>query len=217
MALSYSGWTTHKQCPQKYKFSYVLKLPRDFSHPAAQRGTDIHNSIDKYVLGEADRLHPEIPVNYAQWLHGLRQYEPMPEMKFAVDENWKLTDWEDKAAKWRGLMDLKLTPQPQDSEVRVYEWKTGKIYDDHAYQSELYGTIALGLHPEKSSAIVSNVYFDQGKKHDREYRQVDLDGLRMLWDRRHKDVTNDDIYPANPGFYCRWCDFSKAKGGPCQF
>ena len=214
MRLSYSGWKTWDTCAAKYKYSYIDKLPRGPSHPAAARGTEIHGTIDKYLMGEVDEVHPEIKAKYGQWLQGLRDsdHELLPERKFAFTENWEETDFNDPDAAWRGLLDLLVHPVGE-----TFEWKTGGIYDEHGLQAELYGLTTLLLYPNNSQVTITNVYLDKFKTKKRTYNRDDLPSLLAMWDHRREDLINDTLHSPNPGWYCRFCDFSKAQGGPCQF
>ena len=216
MRLSYSGWKTWDTCAKKYHYSYDLKLPRkpmDHDSPAA-RGTRIHGSIDKYLEGKADAVHPEIQKKYGLWFQGLRDadHELLPEHKFAFTPDWEPTQFNSPGAAWRGLLDLYVKP-----DIEIFEWKTGGIYDEHEYQAELYGLTALTLHPNLPQVTITNVYFDKYKTKKRTYSQVDLGGLQAMWTQRRQDVIQDTIRPENPGWYCRYCDYSKRNDGPCRF
>ena len=217
--LSYSAWKTWDQCPAKYRFSYIEKLPRKPAGPAAARGTEIHNSVDQYLTKKIEEPHEEITHRYGQWLMQLRELPQKlePEKRWAVDKDWNLCDYKDPEAVWRGFIDLHIPMLPGETIVDEYEWKTGKIYDDHKYQANLYSVIALVMEENAQLARVTNVYFDQGKTTVTELPREDFEGQKFLWDQRHADLHKDDILPPNPGWYCRYCDFSRENGGPCTF
>lgn len=218
MSLSISGWNTWDQCPAKYRYSYVEKRPRGPSHPAAARGTEIHASVDQFMQGKSEEIHPEIRFRYGQWLSSLRMHRPMPEMKFAVTKNWEWCDFEDPDRMWRGIIDLACDMSEGERVVDLYEWKTGQIYDSHKYQAELYALIGLVKWENADLSRVTNVYFDQKQNTPpAEMRREDLEGYKMMWLERYNQVMDDDIYPANPGWYCRYCDHSRGNHGPCQF
>jgi len=218
MRLSYSGWSTHNKCPAQYKYSYIDKLPRGEMGDAAKRGTEIHDGVEAFLTGATDGPPMQVRHTYGQWLDGLRRGRKLhPELKWAVTPQWQLTDFDNTEAAWRGVMDLYVNPTESSIGLDIYEWKTGQIYPEHALQAELYGTIGLTMLPEIPCVTVTNVYFDKKKNVVREYKREDEQGLRALWNRRSKDVARDTDHSPNPGMYCRWCDFSRAKGGPCQF
>ena len=48
---SYSRLGTYESCPKKAYYSYVEKIPQE-QHPAAQRGTRIHQLAEDYIVGK---------------------------------------------------------------------------------------------------------------------------------------------------------------------
>ena len=215
MAHSYSSWSTHEKCPAKYKYSYIDKLPRSPPGPAAARGTEIHNAVETVLRGGEPAGGTPTPAGYKNWLRGLTEYTLHPELKWSVGEDWQPVPYAE--AVWRGYMDLLIAPEEGENVLNIYEWKTGKVYPEHAHQAELYALVGHSLYPEVATVMVTNVYFDQGKSVEREYEAAHVEGIQAVWNRRRKNVERDDIHPANPGFYCRFCDYAKDKGGPCLF
>jgi hypothetical protein len=217
MRLSYSGWSTYDKCPAKYKYSYIDKLARSEPGEAAQRGTKIHDSVEKFFQ-EGTPVSVEIRDTYQPWLESLaEEANCAPEWEWGVNDIWGHADFKDDNAAWRGFFDLKAVPLARGDELYVYEWKTGKIYDDHAHQSSLYAAVGLCLHPWASSVTVTNVYFDQGKNVERKTTRKELPAVIDIWNSRRQQVMNDDLMSPTPSFACRWCNFSKANGGPCRF
>lgn len=217
--LSYSAWKTWDLCPAKYRFSYLEKLPRKPPGPAAARGTEIHASVDEYLSKKTEAVHPEISRGYGQWLMQLRElpHKMVPEKRWAVNSDWEPCDYKDPEALWRGFIDLHIPMQEGEVVSDNYEWKTGKVYDDHKYQANLYATVALVLEENAQLARVTNVYFDQNKTTVTEVTREDHEGAKFLWKQRHEELHRDDIFPPNPGWYCRYCDFGRENGGPCTF
>jgi len=220
MPHSYSSWSTFNKCPARYKYSYIEKVPvpEGEPHPAMARGTEIHDSIEQYVLGEQEYLHPDIHQKYGQWVFGLREsYECAPELRFAMTRNWKPTKWDAKNAWVRGFLDLKLE---SDEDLIVYEWKTGRMYDDHQDQRFLYGMVALQLFTGYSTATVHGVYFDQKRKDwpdPENYDRENLPFMQAEWTKRFTRLETEEVFPPNPTFLCKYCPFSTEAGGPCQF
>lgn len=217
MVHSYSKWLTWHQCPAKYNYSYNLKLPRTPIGPAGQRGTDIHESVDNYILGKVDRMHNDIHKDWGAYIAPLTQWECAPEEEWAVTKKWLPVPFNDEKAWARGKFDLR---HRNDTELHIKEWKTGKVYDEHAYQKHLYATVALVLFPAYNSVVVQGVYFDQPKKKQpqpEEHSRADLPIMKMTWQDRFKRLEQDKDFNPNPSFMCRYCDFSAAKQGPCRF
>lgn len=218
MRFSYSKWATYQQCPAKFKYSYIDKLPRTPPGPAAQRGNDIHNSVEQFMLGNNERLHDDIHSSFGQWLYSIRETtNTQPELKFTLDKDWNFINHNSKEDTYvTGFIDL--CTDEEDDNVHIYEWKTGRVYDSHIEQRFLYGTIGLLLFPKCNSVTVHGVYFDQKKSPPpNTYHQETLDYSIETWDKRFSKVEQDEDYNPNPNFLCKYCDFSKDKGGPCPF
>lgn len=218
MSLSISGWNTWDQCGKKYYYSYVEGRPRGPAHPAAARGTEIHNSVEKFMLKETEDLHPEIRRRYGQFFMQLRHHNPIPEIKWAVNQNWEPCEFDDPDRMWRGVIDLACDMNEGEKILDLYEWKSGRLYDSHKYQMELYALIGLVKWENAELARCTNVYFDQpNDPPPLEINRKDIEGYMMIWRKRYEDVMKDEIYAENPGWYCRYCDHSRQNNGPCRF
>ncbi len=214
---SYSRLSTFTQCPAKYNWSYVDKVDVErISSPAMERGTKIHNSLEAFVKRETEILHPDIHEHYGQFMFSIREnYECFPESRWAFDWLLRPCAYDEPMCMIRGFMDLKFVPE--NDNVQVYEYKTGKIYDEHAHQRWIYGVAALLEHPEKKGVDVTTVYLDQKKNVKtfypshmlREYKPMLIDEIR--------EVDECEEFIPKPQFLCRWCNFSKQNGGPCSF
>lgn len=210
MSWSLSSLGTWEQCGLKYKLKYVDKIS-DRPSEAATRGTDNHALIEAYLKGEVAIL-PSVLSFYQSFLSGLKLYPVFPEHRIALDKNWSLVDWKD--GWFRCVLDLKLI---DGTGAVVYDWKTGKMYDDHYDQKELYALAVLSENPEITRVRSVHVYLDLNKHTERTYERSDLISRRQGWEARVSKMEADKEYIPNPSWKCRFCSFSKFKGGPCQF
>lgn len=187
---------------------------------AASRGVDLHKSVEDFVLGTLSVLPPEISF-YTQFLTGLRQHEIYPEHKVSLTKEWTPTPWNE--AWYKGVLDLKLISERNDESqplaAIVYDWKSGKIYPDHDDQKSLYSLATFSEHPTVLSVRAMHVYLDLGQTREKAYHRDQVPELRKQWETRVAILEGTpplDMIP-NPGYYCRWCSFSRGNGGPCRF
>ena len=206
---SYSALATYKQCPAKYKYAYVDKLPRGDRHEAAVRGDDIHQSIEDYIAGNRDDVHIDI-VQHLGFFEQLRDLGALPETKFAVDRNWQPCDYDSDQRLLRGKIDIEL---PQ---VALYELKTGKEYPEHVSQMQLYGLVKL-IEWETDNIDVIIFYLDSGKYKSISYKKDMVGSYKYFWDLQIEELEKDQSWMTNPTYLCRWCPYGKEKGGPCPF
>lgn len=212
MSFSLTKVTTHEKCALKYKFRYILNLP-ETRGPAATRGVNLHKNIEDYIR-ESIPLPAELN-HYQAWLASMQGPNSYPEHKIAVDDKWQLCGWEDPDCYIRSILDLKYVVS--DVSVAIYDWKSGKVYDDHDDQKRLYSAMTLAEHPDALEFRAIHVYVDLGKNKEMVFHRDQLPAFQQDWDRRIAAVAQDSEYIPSPGYGCKWCGYSKVVGGPCRF
>ena len=213
---SYSKWGTYDQCPRKYKYRYNDRIPvlHTEKSEAAVRGTRVHDSVEHLFKGERTDVDEEIQ-DYSEWLCSIKDsYDCIPEMRFALNNEFEACGYTDSDCLVRGFIDLVVKPE---NAIVAYEWKTGKEYPEHMDQKMLYGMVLLVLFPMVDEVSVTGVYFDQGNNRKIIYKRAMLGTYKWMWLRRFETMDSDSVYAPNPSFLCRWCDYSKDRGGPCSF
>jgi CRISPR/Cas system-associated exonuclease Cas4 (RecB family) len=152
---------------------------------------------------------------YETWLDQLRGPDCYPEHKVAVNRNWEPVGFEDPDAFMRSVLDLKYIINPQ--EIAVYDWKTGKIYDDHVDQKRLYAAMVFAEHPEVRIIRSTHTYLDLGKNVVVSFHKDEAKDLQTMWRQRAEEVEKDLDFMPSPSHRCIWCGYSKKVGGPCRF
>lgn len=211
---SFSRYSSYEECPRKYQYTYVDHLPslRPDS-PAASRGTEIHSLAEQYLLGTIPMYPPELQKVAAHAML-LKAKKATPEQKLAVREDWSPCAFEDADAYLRAIIDVIYTDA---GVVHVQDWKTGQVYDKHTSQLETYVAIAAAHHPEATEYRARAIYIDQGVvSTPRVTLPNKLKPIRIMIDGRLKNAEADTIFPMKPGQACRWCNYAKKHGGPCD-
>jgi len=214
MTVSYSGVSMYVTCPSSFNRKYNLKekadQPTRETAPAMFRGTDLHNAIEDFLLNKRNDLPKELKA-YNEFCTGIRTHKAIPELAFAFDNKWESVEFDDPLAEIRGFMDAIMA----DTELIVYEWKTGKKYDEHANQRSLYGLAALILYPDYQKVRVMTVYLDQQEISETTYHKDMLVTYKWMWERKINSTKPPQMYPMRPSWKCKWCGYSKKKGGKC--
>lgn len=185
-----------------------------------ERGTLIHESVEKYVKREQDMLHPDIHETYGQFFDGLRtSYRCFPEHPFGLTYDGVACDYDDPNVWFRGYLDLKMLPmEGEDGELNVYEFKTGGIYEDnHSAQRVRYGTAALAQHLEFPHVKVTTIYFDKKDIRQVTYSRAMFKEHMGALHRQAEMIEKDVTFMPKPNYTCRFCRFSRYNNGPCQF
>ena len=222
-AASFSRVQTYKKCPAGYEWQYLLGHKEEYNPgPAALRGTRIHNSIEDYYNGKREELDSEVPMDMVDHIVSHKRdgcEDARPEMKFALTKDWEITDFDAEDAFVRGFMDnVFLYPEY----IVVHEYKSGKWYPEHGEQKALYGMICLIMFPQYQEVRVESIYTDHHRQkivpsvQPTTYMRGMLSSMKYHWTREIGKLSLP-MYPARPGFHCRWCPkSSKHKEGPCQ-
>jgi len=217
---SFSQWETYNSCPAKWKFGSVMKLPRQPPGPAAARGLEIHDSVEKYIhTGDRSVLHGAIKSKYIPIFDELRNHEngdTYTELKLGFDVDWAVSPPASPYTSCIAIMDG--VRYANDGTAHVYEWKSGKPKETHADQRKLYA-VAAQIKYKAAKVNVTTFYLEDTEVPQRIV--VSERGVRNtlipLWDGRIAMMLRDEFCAPKPSFGCNWCDFSKKKGGPCKF
>jgi len=211
---SYSRYSTYEACPAKAKYKFIDKLPEPGS-PAMERGNAIHKLAERYTKGELGKLPTELKL-FSDQFKTLKNSKPVVEETWAFTKDWEKTTWND----WNGCaVRIKTDAYCRDGNtLYVIDHKTGKQRDGYEAQLSLYALGAMYNFPDIKTVSTQLWYLDQGGDPvTMDYGIADFSKLKKDWDRRTKPMLNDTRFAPNPGNACRWCTFSKSKGGPCKF
>ena len=77
---------------------------------------------------------------------------------------------------------------------------------------------AFATAPKNIVRVDTNLwYLDAGEERGRTFMRSEVPGLKKHWEKRSKAMLADTSFKATPGDACRWCAYSKTKGGPCEY
>lgn len=210
---SYSRYSTYTKCPFKAKCKFIDKLP-DPGGAAMERGNTIHKLAEDYTLGKVKKLPPELKL-FKDQFEELKRSKPQVEQTWAFTKDWLKTvynDWQNCALR------IKTDAACVDGDtLYIIDHKTGKVYDDNKEQLELYAAGGGLWFPKVKKIITQLWYLDSGDLKEQSFKASDTPALRKEWDKRVEPMLNDTRFAPKPSHECRWCPFSKSKGGPCKF
>ena len=219
LAWSYSRYSDYQQCPAKFKYKHLMRLP-DPGSPAMERGNVIHKLAEDYVKAKLDAVPPEL-ANVADELNFLKDNFATAEESWGFRKSW---DWIGRPG-WFGddvwfRMKADVVVSYDDDTGLVGDWKTGKMYFSNEEQIELFGAVAMRRHTNWSEVDVRLWYTDSPADENeiqRVYTRKEGELVLKDWEKRVKPMFADKRFAPTPNQRCGWCPYSKAKGGPCQF
>lgn len=211
--LSPSNMMTFKTCPLKFYGQSIAKDILYKESPAKQRGIEVHEAVENYIVGASTSLPSDIDAAYTR-----RMIDSLGELGGVVHVEKELaitkeleptTFWADNA--WlRARADVVVE---HNGSVTLIDLKTGKKWDNDNFQLRVEAMMCVPIF-KVQRVNFAYWYLDAGET---VAGTVDLsDGLRQVSDiiKLSRDmetsIANGSFAPRRNKF-CRWCDYYKVK------
>lgn len=216
-AWSYSRLQSYDECPLKARLKFIDKLEEGPPGKALLRGTKIHEEAEAYLNAKrAPKKFPATLEIFAAEFKMLRKLRAIAEGESAFTADWEPTGWFDSDTWCRVKTDANY--MSNDNVYVVIDFKTGQLRQWHENQLELYGLAGLIENPDADSVRAELWYLDHGDIVEMEYTHEQKDELIDKWSGKVKKMMADGLFKPTPSNNsCQWCNFKKAKGGPCEF
>lgn len=236
---------SYEACPRRAKLERIDKLcPKCFKGrlkgfeapvcdtckanieqpPPLVRGTLIHGMAESFITGREVGLPEELGLVgkvLSKLKLGYKKRLVRVEVELAVDWRWKPVSWFDKSAWLRTKLDALHFLSPKSAEVT--DWKTGRYKPDSAGYSDqlhIYATAAMSTFDLMDSVSARLVFTDSGEvveKPEGTVTRATLEQSKKTWAKRALPLFKDKRFAPTPSMACRWCSYSRNKGGPCEF
>ena len=204
---SYSALSLYEKCPLAYYNSKILKMGKKTS-PAAERGIAIHAKGENYLLGNIPNVPKEFKAFNSE-LRNLKKNDAGAETKYCLLNDWTITNWDDWKNGWiRMVLDAEVLIS--NEELLIIDFKTGRQYDSHEDQANLYATAMLQLYPQFKTVHTEFWYLDSGDVAEWTFKSSISDDLRGYWNNRVAPLFAETEWNATPSCdACKWCDFKE--------
>lgn len=215
---SYSRYAAYEQCPLQFKLRYIDKLPEPES-PSFRRGNEVHKALADYIVGKRDALPDAVTDRYHKALYAeMRAIAPedkQVEQQWAFTASWEPTGWFAKDAWLRSVLDF--ATLYDDMSAEVVDHKTGKRYGSNDDQMELFAVALMAKFLPAQKVTTRLVYVDTGDQEFGEYTRDEFTKIKSKWEGKVRPMLSDTTFLPRPNEKCRFCNFSKSKGGPCRY
>lgn len=209
---SYSKYALFEQCPAAYNYKHNLKLP-DPPSPAMERGNKIHKRGEDFLVKRGLPLPKEYAPFSAEMFH-LRDAGAKAEEKVGFFRDWSPTTFFHKGVWLRSIYDATLVT---GTHADVVDFKTGKKYETNLDQIELFSATVFVRNEDIQTVTARLWYLDSGDEVAVNFSRPGIEAALSKWTARAGKIEHEQNWPARPNSTCRWCNFSKSKGGPCRF
>ena len=207
-AWSFSGLKSFEECPLR---RYLEKVGghRQESGPAATRGSEYHDLIEKYIKGEIDAL-PKMKDEIKAYIEVLRKdYDGGQihlEENWCVDKQWNTVEFGNH---W-GLFIIDCFIMESATSALIVDWKTGRSRNNemkHAEQLMFYAISAFARYPELEYVSVCCGYIDENFIGlERGYSRETMDLMREQVTKRALIMTTATVFDPHPSKQgCKWC------------
>ena len=204
-------------CPRKAKYKHVDKI-REPSNQAMERGSMVGKAAEDFIMGRTKKCIPELKA-FEEEFKELRKRKATCEDQWAYDKDWNEVEWFAKNAFLRIKTDIYSLNLATNTLLCV-DNKTGKVREEHLEQLDLYALGSFLKFPTVEHVDVRLWYLDQNKEVPEEpkiYNRSEVPKLKAYWMKQVKPMLADTRFAPKPSSNCRYCFFSKAKGGQCEY
>lgn len=235
---SFSRWQEYVLCPFKAYCKVILKL-KEPGGPAMDNGNEKHSLAEAFVGAKVPEMgynesprskeftaalkkaaSGKLPTSletFAEEFKTLRAKKYQTEIQLCFRKDWSMTRWDD----WNGVwLRVKIDAHSvQDRRGVMADYKTGKKYPEkHDKSLELYALAMFIMYPQLETVTAALWYLDIGEETVHEFNRSEVEKLKKQWEKDTFRMLNDQRFTPKPSnFACRYCHFSKEKGGPCKY
>lgn len=228
--VSISSLGCYEQCPRKYKYQYLDKLPRrSFEH--LDVGNYVHEVLEYFhseinVLqapfkkedllkkiakerwsGYSTKISQEGLIKSRDLLKSYLQYIDrtfMPDVLATEDEfMFNITD----NIIMRGIVD-RIDRMP-DGSLRILDYKTGKSKNLHKFQIQVYGIHLKNKYPETEDYTGTFLVLPEGPKEvNYALKTSELQPIADSIAAQATSIMEDQTWDPKPTRLCDYCDFN---------
>lgn len=226
---SYSRYALYKECPAKFAYKNLDKLPEPGS-AAMERGSAIHTLAENHAKGALKTLPVELALFKEEFKALRAQKQKMIEENWTWTKDWASeTTWNDWTGAWLRVKLDAAYLNPKANALVIIDHKTGKPRAEnkaeYGEQLELYGLSGLVKFPDVKVVSPRLWYLDAGviypsgeaNEPEIEYTREDEPRLKKLWIKRVEPMFRDKTFKPTPNARCGYCHYRSSNGGPCKF
>lgn len=228
---SWSKISTHQQCPRKFKYKYVDKLPTTFK-------PSIHLDKGKLVhlIFELERDIPKIKAHkdfievknngllgaegikncfkihddFAKGKIGskiLGYPRVFAELPLGLDKDLNITKYEADDVLLRGYIDDARHFPDNDTAMICNDWKTGKLPREQKWGQLLYYSIGLFSRSPVDKILLNYLYVEHNHAESKIVHRSEIEKYKKALYTTIDIIETDEVYDKCETGLCNFCDF----------
>jgi RecB family exonuclease len=222
---SHSRLVEFERCKFRTYLKHVQKapeperpLPPGKTEHANDRGSRVHDSIERYVKGEIEAVQGIYNRDFQPEFDKLRELYAAglvtTEEEWGFNLQWQPADWQE--AWHRAKLDAFVRTAP--GMATVIDYKTGAYAGNevkHGEQLQLYALDAFLRFPDLEEVTAELWYVDNNHVVTRTWQRDQALKFRAMFERRGTALTTCTEWPPNPNvFTCKYCMYGES--GDCK-
>lgn len=212
MTYSYSKLALFKQCPHKYKLTYIDKIPEPGDNSALVKGSKIHSLLENFETCDKTGEYSNIITKFSESEIGkdILSKNSIREHCVKFDSELNANDsLKKKDTYFIGYIDRINISHT----IELIDYKTGK-YKDPKWQDyeqlSIYALYIFSKYPDIETIKLRYVYVEHAKENSKVLKRADADTIR----KNLKETINlielcdkTQQYPKKPQRLCDWCGY----------
>jgi hypothetical protein len=217
MLHSYTSFSTWDQCPAKFKYQYIDRLPQGPTPAFFKHGRDEHKAVETVLeTRQPTAWYESKPDAIKQIVDRIiRSDDYMIERRIEVDREWNVAPREPWA-----VMKIDVAFAEDEKFVHIVDWKTGKGNPAKYHPQGTCYAAAAGVAFPGRIVVVHFANMDTGVvAPPGTYTTDGTEKLRLMWSQNFglvEQARAADDFPAVRNPFCGNCPYGKSKGGPCE-
>jgi len=213
------GWSKldkYRTCPAQFKYVYIDKLKEPESE-ALKHGSEVHDGLETLINGWGSEMPKGVlPI----WQPRIKKLIGDPEVRteaaWGVNRKWEpMGNWLEKGTWVRAKSDFYKLGK---TVLTLGDFKTGKYRVPSDDQIELYAIFGHAMLPDVKTVEASFWFVEQQVEPlILRYTAKQLINLRGKFTQEFLKIEKERKWAPTPSAKCKWCTFSKQKGGPCKY
>lgn len=216
---SFSKLQIFESCKYRAALQWRDKVPDNQPKTHADRGTQIHQEAEDYVVGKAEPTHNLrfFLDDFGALAQHFKKGRVTCEEEWGFDKEWRVHAWKTAWLRLKCDAVCHLTKE----HLVVIDYKTGKRFGNeikHAEQLQLYALCALIRYPDIEEVTCELWYLDQNELATFTMKRKQLSRYLSIFDKRGIAFTSETIFKPNPNIHsCKYCPYSPDKQGDCKY
>lgn len=216
---SFSKLIVFEECKYRAKLQWLDKIPDLQPKTAADRGTQIHQEAEDYVLGKSGLTHNlrHFEEDFAALAAHAKGGRVTCEQEWGFDDQWNPAEWR------RAWLRLKADAvcHLDATHAVVVDFKSGRRFGNeikHARQLQLYAVCALILYPDLEQVTCELWYLDIDMLESFSMNRKQLSKYLKIFDRSGREFTKETEFKPNANRYsCAYCPYRPDRQGDCVY